>query len=358
MVIMAPPAFTRRLVKGSPETAQEMDDNFTNLSVYLQAQENKLSASLNADGSLKSPKVLAGVSATGNDTYTTTLQTTPTSYNDLKGSIILLTPDTANTGSATLQVSPLGSALEIRRSQDQALAQGDIPTNHVAVLVCDGTYFQLLNPARVPRANYHADSGSDGIAYVLASLPATFEEPAAYYAGYLVWVKANLTNVSTSITLKVGALAPVPVALPNGSSTIAKGLIRGGAVYGFIHDGTNFVLVSGFSAAYSALDGAAIANVAYTKNFAHGLGVVPTKVRVVVRANATDGVFSAGDEESIESLFDTGGTGPTSLIHADATNITVAIKRTGARTIVKKDGTGAQTFDETGKWAVKVYAEA
>ena len=354
---MAAPTFTRRLVKGSPMTADEMDKNFTDLSNYLTAQENKIGAAINANGTLKNPLVLSGVSSTGNDTYVTTLQTTPASYNDLKGTIILLTPDTANTGAATLQVNPLGTNLEIRKYQDQVLDQKDIAANKIAALLCDGTYFQLLNPRTVRRENYHADSGGDGVAYVLASLPVEFSEPAALFAGYTVWVKLALTNTSVTPTLKVGALSPVNIVRINGGS-IPKGALRGGGIYCFVYDGTNFLLVSHAISEFESTDASPLGGAAYTKDFAHGLGVAPKRVRVVVRANAADATpaYAQNDEVSIESVHDTGA-GPCHAILCDATNVRVIVARAAARTIIHKNGTSRATMTEA-NWNAKVYAEA
>lgn len=354
---MTAPIATKRSVKGSPLTAAEMDGNFTQIETYLSAQEAKNGAAINPDGTLKKPLVLSGTSAEGTDSYRITVQTTPASYSDLKGAIILLTPDVVNSGAAELKVNPLSTFLPIRKYQDQELVQKDILANHLACLLCDGTYFQLLNPATVRKPNYHADSGNDGIAYVLASLPSEFSEPAAYFSGYMVWIKAALTNVSVSPTLKVGALSAAPIVMADGG-TVPKGAIRGGGIYGFVHDGTSFILVSSSIARYAAADAAALAGVAYVKDFAHGLGVVPTQIRVVVRANAADATpgYAQNDEVSLESVHDTGA-GPAHAIVADATNVKVILARTGARTIINKT-TAARSAMTEANWNVKVYAEA
>lgn len=354
---MSAPAFTTRTGKGSPLTAKEHDDNWSNVKTYLDAQENKTSAALNADGSLKKPLVLSGASAEASDAYRITVQTSPASYNDLKGTLILLTPDVANTGAATLRVNPIATSLDIRKHHDQELSQNDLKANKLACLLCDGTFFQLLNPATVRKANFHTDSGNDGVLYVLASLPSEFSEPTALFTGYMVWVKAALSNTSTSPTLKVGGLAAAGIVMADGGA-VPKGAIRGGGIYGFVYDGGNFVLVSSSYREFSSVDAAALGGAVYTKNFAHGLGVVPKTIRVVVRANAADATpgYAQNDEVSIESVHDTGA-GAAHAILADATNVRVAVARTAARTIIHKDGTSRAAMTEA-NWNVKVYVSA
>jgi hypothetical protein len=71
-------------------------------------------------------------SITGSDSYTCELSRTLTIYTP--GSCLVLTPDTANTGAATLNVDTLG-ALPILTHSGGAPADGDIPAN-LATLLC------------------------------------------------------------------------------------------------------------------------------------------------------------------------------------------------------------------------------
>ena len=72
------------------------------------------------------------ISATGNDSYSCFLNPTLLTYTP--GSCLTLTPDTANTGSASLDVDTLGSRPILTHS-GATPANGDIPAN-LATLLC------------------------------------------------------------------------------------------------------------------------------------------------------------------------------------------------------------------------------
>jgi len=80
-------------------------------------------------------------SITGNDTYTCTLTPTLTAYTT--GSCLVLNPDTANTGTATINVDALG-AKSILGPNGGALANVDIPANKPVQICYDGTQFLLV----------------------------------------------------------------------------------------------------------------------------------------------------------------------------------------------------------------------
>jgi len=80
-------------------------------------------------------------STTGNDTYTCTLTPTLTAYTT--GSCLVLNPDTANTGTATINVDALG-AKSILGPNGGALANVDIPANKPVQICYDGTQFLLV----------------------------------------------------------------------------------------------------------------------------------------------------------------------------------------------------------------------
>lgn len=79
-------------------------------------------------------------STTGNDTYTCTLTPTLTAYT--RGMCLAIDADTANTGTATVNVDTLGGKSLLTRSGG-ALADGDIPANKPVVICYDGTQFVL-----------------------------------------------------------------------------------------------------------------------------------------------------------------------------------------------------------------------
>lgn len=84
-------------------------------------------------------------SATGNDTYAVTLSPVPAGY--VNGMVVRFKPDTANTGTASLNVNTLG-AITIVKFNAEALETGDILANQIVTVVYNstGTVFQMVNP--------------------------------------------------------------------------------------------------------------------------------------------------------------------------------------------------------------------
>lgn len=100
-------------------------------------------------------------STTGNDTYTCTLTPTLTAYT--RGGCLTLDADTANTGTATVNVDTLGAKSILSRSGG-ALSDSDIPANKPMRMCYDGTQFIIQgatsgSAATVP-GNYQKTSGS------------------------------------------------------------------------------------------------------------------------------------------------------------------------------------------------------
>lgn len=79
-------------------------------------------------------------STTGNDTYTCTLTPTLTAYTT--GGCIVLNADTANTGTATVNVDTLG-AKSILKQDGSALSDGDIGANKPKLICYDGTQYLI-----------------------------------------------------------------------------------------------------------------------------------------------------------------------------------------------------------------------
>lgn len=80
-------------------------------------------------------------STTGNDTYTCTLNPALTGYT--RGMVVRLDADTANTGTATLDVQSLG-AISILKRDGTALSDGDITANRGVLLYYNGTNFNII----------------------------------------------------------------------------------------------------------------------------------------------------------------------------------------------------------------------
>lgn len=81
--------------------------------------------------------------AGANDTYVITLSPVPTSYTN--GMVVYFKANTANTGTATINVNSLG-AKTIVKYVNTTLADGDIAAGQFCTLIYDGTNFVLQNP--------------------------------------------------------------------------------------------------------------------------------------------------------------------------------------------------------------------
>ena len=88
--------------------------------------------------------------AGANDTYAITLSPIPTSYT--VGMVVYFKANTANTGTATLNVNGLG-AKTIVTGVSTTLATGDIVANQLCTLIYDGTNFVLQSPKSMQASN-------------------------------------------------------------------------------------------------------------------------------------------------------------------------------------------------------------
>lgn len=86
-----------------------------------------------------------GLDAAGTDTYVLTLSPAPAAY--VTGMMVLLEPAIGNTGACSLNVNALGAKAIKYTGADPASSA--IVTGRIAILVYDGTYFELANPAAV-----------------------------------------------------------------------------------------------------------------------------------------------------------------------------------------------------------------
>jgi hypothetical protein len=78
------------------------------------------------------------------DDYAISLDPAPSEY--AEGLTIAFKANTANTGTATLDVNSLGQ-VAIKKNTDKALESGDIEADSVVIVVYDGTNFQLQTPS-------------------------------------------------------------------------------------------------------------------------------------------------------------------------------------------------------------------
>lgn len=254
---MSLPALTKRLVKGSPLTATEGDNNLVTIQQFVDTLETRINISLNSDGTLKLPTVLYGTSANGTAAYTTTLNATVAALADLTGKLILMKADVANNTTATTVAVNGLTAKVIKKHKDQALQNGDIKPGQICQLVYDVTndVFILQNPSvRIPWV-YASDTGAAN-AYVVNITFGTMgiNEPTTYTTGQLVYMKAANKNTTAASTLKITFTGDT-FNKDMGVQTIKKyvnqalvaldvGDIQSGEIYALMFDGTYWQLMN------------------------------------------------------------------------------------------------------------------
>lgn len=113
-------------------------------------------------------RVVTCADAGANDTYTCTASPTLGSY--VAGQVVLFTPNTANTGAASLNIDSLGAVtiVKLGGAVNTALADNDLRATQRVILQYDGTNFQMLsqtgNAASGGVATQQMGSGGTGSA--------------------------------------------------------------------------------------------------------------------------------------------------------------------------------------------------
>lgn len=153
------------------------------------------------------------------------------------GQVFVVKITNNNTTTSTLAVSGL-AAKTIKLPNGANVYAGALLSGGVYIFLYDGTNMLLLNPTAVTSfLNPATDSGAAD-AYAVAPVPAI----TAYVTGQVVVMKAANTNTTAS-TLNVSAVGNKSIKLPNGADPYA-GAIIAGAVYSFMYDGTNMLLLN------------------------------------------------------------------------------------------------------------------
>lgn len=135
-----------------------------------------------------------GADAGGTDAYAITLSPAPTSYTN--GMVVYFKANTANTGTATINVNGLG-AKTIVKGVNTTLDNGDISANQLSTLIYDGTNFVLQSVSIASRGLFSSGdftkqeniTTSDVIAHGLGLTPKRVKVTAMY------------TNVASTINL-------------------------------------------------------------------------------------------------------------------------------------------------------------
>ena len=119
------------------------------LKTYLQLNNvsNTSDATERAASAVLTNKTLAtfnyAADAGANDSYSISLNPSPGAYTT--GMVVFFKANTVNTGAASINVNGLGAKTIVKRV-NTALANGDIPSQALCMLIYDGTNFILLNP--------------------------------------------------------------------------------------------------------------------------------------------------------------------------------------------------------------------
>ena len=261
------------------------------------------------------------------------------------GEVIRFVTAGVNTGAVTINVDGRGVA-NLYSSQVVALIAGDLPAGAAVVAVYDGTRFQVASVATVNTHQLGQSARGDTHQYAVATGTnslvvnptdsngsATFT---AYATGMVVRFKNTTANTGACTLTVNGITGGSPNLLVNGA-TIPAGRLAAGALVTAVYDGTAFQ-VTGLTIGWDYVSGQKNAPAASgVQTFTHGLGVVPTKYKVVlVCVTATNG-YSTGDMLDIGSLY-SNSSHNTFQVVADATYISVIRTDQTAINIYPKGG--------------------
>lgn len=232
--------------------------------------------------------------AGANDTYTATYAPAPTQW--LTGMVFLLKCNTTNTGAATFNPNGLG-AKTIKKYVDTGkvdLNNNDIAAGQTVVLFYDGTDVVIESPlgrAYVSQAGTEAFAiATGGDSYAVTITPTYV----GLQIGQVIRFKADAANVGTA-TLNVNAIGAKSI-LRNDGSALVNGDIAINSIVEVAYDGTNFLLLSPYSARPSFSSGTTSRpgdSASGSQVINHNLGKTPTLVRLTVLWTKASGPTSS-----------------------------------------------------------------
>jgi hypothetical protein len=177
----------------------------------------------------------------------------------------------------------------------------------------------------------------------------------AYTAGEVVRFKADTANPG-AVNVNVNSVGSVDLLRVNLAELGANDILANQIVE-MVYDGTRFLLLTPSLYKYTSSP-VALPGAASVATFAHGLGAIPSSIRVrLVQTNASaQNGYAQNEEVAAESIVEAGNSVVAFAISADATNITVAQRNNANLRIIPK--TGGDHADMTeGNWNLKVYAQ-
>lgn len=204
----------------------------------------------------------------------------------VKGTTLLIKASQTNTGAATINPNAIG-VTTITRADGSALGPGDIETGEIAILIFDGTNFQLASSMFLANDLVHYGPDTSGVANTV-TVPVLDPPLLSLKAGISIKVKIANSNTG-SVTLNAGGLGAHPVKGPTGSSLVG-GEFAVGAMATFDFDGNQFYLQTAQAIAASTSSGG-ITSV-LTQNPIHGSGVGGDPVAVYDGSITQKGVWA------------------------------------------------------------------
>lgn len=171
------------------------------------------------------------------------ISTTPSTTAYAVGQEFTFKANTANTGTASLNVNGLGAKTIKKNGGANDLDTGDIVANQDVKVIYDGTNMQMVSPTARQAITqdgaqiYAADAGASDT-YTITLTPA----PAAYVTGMVVNFKANTANTGAA-TLNVNGLGAKTIKR-KGSVDLNDNDIVANQDVQVIYDGTNFQMLS------------------------------------------------------------------------------------------------------------------
>lgn len=196
---------------------------------------------------------------------------------------------TTTKGISKMSVAPASASNPIAVGDND----GRVPTqaendalvgNNTDIAVGSGNKMVTQTGLQHNAEKYAADAGANDT-YVITLSPV----PTSYTNGMVVYFKANTANTGAA-TINVNSLGAKTI-VKGVNTTLADGDIAAGMFCTIIYDGTNFVLQNPVTTAITPTFSALFKNgtttktgneASVTQNIAHGLGVVPKKVKLTL----------------------------------------------------------------------------
>lgn len=292
-----------------------------------------------------------GTDSGGVNTYVVALSPAATALT--AGMVVRFKASNTNTGPSTLAVNALTAKALVRRDGAQLSAK-DILAGQIVTAVYDGSYFQHVvalsdNEVSANQATenfrngcyqYATDSGTANAKSITLSPTIT-----SLVAGLTVRFKNLVTNTGAT-TLSVNGFTAT---MQKGGNALAAYDMVAGELITAVYDGTYFQINGANRNAFTSTPTAIGAgNGVLVAAAAHSLGVIPTRVRGVLRCvSAADLGYAIGDEVDLAAI----GVGSIAV----AVNATdVSIIQYSALQIPHRT-TGVMTACSVGRWNVVAY---